>query len=82
MGEEEIITTESDSSVTFLDKIGTDKVKQFQNQFKTLEGDLTVFAIVSLVMLGISVAAGLAGCQDFTKFCNDYKQMIKESKKP
>ena len=59
MGAEGIITTVTDSSVTFLDKIGTGIVTLFQNLFTTPEGDMTVFAIVSLSMLGLGIATGL-----------------------
>ena len=61
MGAEGIITTITDSSVTFLDKIGTGIVTLFQNLFITADGKTTIFAIVSLTMLGLAIGTSLLG---------------------
>lgn len=59
MGASEIITTITDSTTTFLEKLGTGIVTLFETLFTKPDGGLTVFAIVSLSMLGLGIATGL-----------------------
>ena len=61
MGAEGIITTVTDSAVTFLENIGTGVVTLFQTLFTKPEGGTTTFAIVSLSMLGLFIGTSLVG---------------------